>query len=60
MNVAEAKKRLSELINRVACKGERFLIKRRDRVMARLQEPASSHGVLAASALGIAPLSCRD
>lgn len=36
MSVAEAKKRLSELMSRVAYKGERFLIERRGKPMAAL------------------------
>lgn len=59
MNVAEAKKRLSELMSRAAYKNERFLIERRGKPMAalvspedlaRLQtEPAVSRGLLAAA-----------
>lgn len=58
VNVAEAKRRLSELMGRVVYKGERFLIKRRDTLMvalvsaddlARLErEPPPSRGLLAA------------
>ena len=39
MNVAEAKKRFSELLGRVAFGGETILITRRGRAMARLAPP---------------------
>ncbi len=58
VNVAEAKRRLSELMGRVAYKGERFLIKRHKTPMvalvspddlARLErEPSPRKGLLAA------------
>jgi prevent-host-death family protein len=58
LSVAEAKKRLSELMSRVAYKNERFLIERRGKPtaalvsaedLARLEErPATSRGLLAA------------
>lgn len=58
INVAEAKRRFSELMGRVMYKGERFLIKRRNTPMVALvsaddlaqleREPASSRGLLAA------------
>lgn len=58
LNVAEAKRRLSELMSRVAYKGERFLIKRRNVPMVALvpaddltrleQEPPPQRGLLAA------------
>jgi prevent-host-death family protein len=58
LGVAEAKKRLSELMSRVVYRGERFLIRRRGRPMAALvsaddlarleQEPAAPRGLLAA------------
>jgi prevent-host-death family protein len=60
VSVAEAKKRLSELMSRVAYKGERFVIERRGRPMAalvsaddlrRLEErPPKPRGLLAAAA----------
>lgn len=43
LNVAEAKRRLSELIGRVAFGGASFLITRRGRPMARLVPPAADH-----------------
>ena len=56
--VGEAKKRLSEIMGRVAYKGERFIILRRGKPMAGLvstedlerleQEPVSPKGLLAA------------
>ena len=58
MNVADAKKRLSELMSRVAYNNERFLVQRRGKPMAALvsaedlalleQQPVSSQGLLAA------------
>ncbi len=58
MSVADAKKRLSELMSRVAYKSERFLIQRRGKPMAALvsaedlarleQQPLSAHGLLGA------------
>lgn len=39
LNVAEAKKRLSELMSRVAYKGERFVIQRRGKPMVALVSP---------------------
>ena len=58
LGVAEAKKRLSELMSRVAYRGERFIIERRGRRMAALvsaedldrlqEEPVAPRGLLAA------------
>lgn len=58
MGVGEAKKRLSELMSRVAYRRERFLIERRGRPMAALvspedlelleREPVAPKGLLAA------------
>ncbi len=58
MAVGEAKKRLSEIMSRVAYKGERFIILRRGKPMAGLvspedlvrleQEPVAPKGLLAA------------
>jgi len=58
LSVGEAKMRLSELMGRVAYRGERFLIERRGRPMAALvsaddlrrleEEPVSPRGLLAA------------
>ncbi len=58
LSVAEAKRRLSELMSRVAYRGERFLIRRRGRPMAALvsaedldrleQEPVAPKGLLMA------------
>jgi prevent-host-death family protein len=58
LNVAEAKRRLSELMSRVAYKGERFLIQRRNVPMVALvpaddlarldQAPGAGRGLLAA------------
>ncbi|MBI4331687.1 MAG: type II toxin-antitoxin system Phd/YefM family antitoxin [Chloroflexi bacterium] len=39
LNVADAKKRLSEIMSRVAYKGERFIIQRRGKPMAALVSP---------------------
>lgn len=58
LNVAEAKRRLSELMSRVAYRGERFLIRRRNVPMVALvpagdlskleQEASPGRGLLAA------------
>jgi len=58
LNVAEAKRRLSELMSRVAYRGERFLIRRRNVPMVALvpagdlakleQESSPGRGLLAA------------
>jgi prevent-host-death family protein len=58
LNVAEAKRRLSELMSRVAYRGERFLIRRRNVPMVALvpagdlskieQESSAGRGLLAA------------
>ena len=58
MSVADAKKRLSELMSRVAYKSERFIIQRRGKPMAALvsaedlarleQEGVATRGLLAA------------
>ena len=44
VNVAEAKKRLSDLLGRVAYGGETVLITRRGRPMARLVPPETTGG----------------
>jgi len=58
VNVGEARRRFSELLGRVAYKGERFVIQRRGKPMAALvspqdlerleQEPVAPRGLLAA------------